>query len=93
LNSTGEEVLKGNGKVINKKGEDVTDYFLKGAYRTLDLAKRYKIKKAILKAKSPSCGKGNIYDGSFSGKLKQGNGVTTALLLKNNIQVKTEEDE
>ena len=90
LNATGIDVLEGKGIVINEKREDVTLSFREGAYKTLDIAKKYKIKKAILKAKSASCGKGYIYDGSFAGTLRKGNGVTCALLLKNNIEVKTE---
>jgi len=90
LNSTGEDVLKGKAKVINKRGEDVTSNFIKGAYKTLDIAKKYKINKAILKSKSAACGKESIYDGSFKNRLIKGNGVTCALLLKNNMKVLTE---
>lgn len=59
---------------------------------TLKLCKDNNIRKVILKAKSPSCGKGLIYDGTFSGNLIEGNGYTTQLLLDNNIEVLTEED-
>lgn len=93
LNATGEDVLNQKAKVINKKGEDVTSNFIKGAYKVLDIAKRYKISKAIFKSKSAACGKGSIYDGSFKNRLIEGNGVATALLLKNNIKVVTEEGE
>jgi uncharacterized protein YbbK (DUF523 family) len=79
-------------KVITKCGEDKTEEFLKGAEETLNLAKKHNIKMAILKAKSPSCGVNKIYDGTFSGKLIDGNGLTAELLLKNGINVITETD-
>ena len=79
-------------KVMNKNGEDVTLNFQKGAEETLRIAKLVNCKKAILKANSPSCGLGKIYDGSFSGKLIPGNGITTELLMKNGIEIITETD-
>lgn len=74
-------------KVITKDNTDVTYEYTKGAMETLNIAKKYKIKKAILKSKSPSCGKGKVYDGTFSGTLIAGNGITTDLLIKNGIEV------
>lgn len=74
-------------KVLSKTGEDVTDYFKKGADETLKLAKFFNCKLAILKEHSPSCGYGKIYDGSFSGKLVDGNGLTAELLAKNGITI------
>lgn len=76
-------------KVINNHGEDVTINFRKGAQETLELAKKLGVKKAILKAKSPSCGNGKIYDGTFTGKLIDGDGITTRLLKENGIEVIT----
>lgn len=76
-----------NGKVINKEGIDVTDNFIKGANEVLELTKKLNIKKAILKSKSPSCGKGKIYSGNFDNELIDGNGILTELLLKNGIEV------
>ncbi len=81
-----------NGKVFTKDETDVTDAFLKAAEKTLELAKKHGVKEAIFKARSPSCGKGMVYDGSFSGKLVEGTGITTELLLKNGIKVVTEEE-
>lgn len=83
--------INGN-KVINKEGEDVTKYFMDGAYKTLDIAKSLNIKKAILKQKSPSCGSGKIYDGTFSNNIIVGDGITAKLLKENNIEIITEED-
>jgi len=79
-------------RVITKSGKDATKYFEKGAKEVLKICKILKIKKAILKQKSPSCGCGKIYDGTFSGKLIKGEGATTKLLKKNKIKVFTEEN-
>ena len=79
-------------KVITKSGKDVTKFFQKGAKEVLKIAKIFKIKKAILKQKSPSCGCGKIYDRTFSGRLIKGDGITTKLLKKNKIKVFTEEN-
>ena len=75
-----------------KDGREVTSQFEKGAEETFKIARMLKIKEAILKQKSPSCGCGKIYDGTFSGKLISGNGITAALLKKNGIKVISEED-
>ncbi len=79
-------------KVFSVKGEDVTKQFENGANEVLKLAKLFGIKEAILKQRSPSCGSGTVYDGSFSKKLIDGEGVTAALLKKNGIKVISEED-
>lgn len=79
-------------KVLNSIGEDVTEAFTNGAYKALDLAKKYNCKIAILKAKSPSCGKGFIYDGTFSHSITAGNGVAAKLLMDNGIVVYTEDE-
>lgn len=76
-------------KVINNEGTDVTSNYQKGAEEALKIAKLLGIKKALLKAKSPSCGNGKIYDGTFSGTLIDGDGITTKLLKENNIEVIT----
>jgi uncharacterized protein YbbK (DUF523 family) len=91
-NGDGSMVLNGKAKVITRSGRDVTDNFIKGAKEVLRLAKKLKVKKAILKARSPSCGADKIYDGSFSGRLIDGNGVLAALLKKNGIKVYNEEN-
>jgi len=82
---------KGN-RVFAKDGKDVTSQFKRGAEETLKIAKMLKIKEAILKQKSPSCGCGEIYDGTFSGKMIKGDGVTSKLLKANGIKVISEED-
>lgn len=88
----GSDVLCGRCRVTTKEGNDVTEHFIKGAEETLKLALSCGVKKAVLKARSPSCGRGQIYDGTFSGVLKDGNGVTAELLSKNGIEVFTEEN-
>ena len=74
-------------KVIGKDGRDCTAQFEKGAEEVLRLAKMFDCDTAILKERSPSCGYGRIYDGTFSGVQTDGNGVTAALLAANGIRV------
>lgn len=88
----GMDVLYGSVKVIQKDGVEVTEAFVKGAKETLKIAKKFEVNQAILKARSPSCGMGQIYDGSFSGVSIKGDGVTAALLKSKNITVYTEEN-
>ena len=74
-------------KVYDREGRDVTCYFNKGAEIARSLVKKHHIKVAILKANSPSCGNENIYDGTFSKRLKKGKGVTVSLLEKEGVSV------
>ena len=80
------------GRVMRQDGVDVTAEFIRGAQESLMLAQLVGATKAILKSRSPSCGSEAIYDGSFSGKLIPGDGVTAALFKANGIHVITEED-
>ena len=79
-------------RLLSNAGKDVTAEYQKGAETALYLAKLNRVDFAILKANSPSCGKGIIYDGSFTGKKVPGNGVTVQLLQKNGIPVYSEEE-
>lgn len=79
-------------QVLTDKGNDVTINFKHGAETVLEICKTNHISKAIMKSKSPSCGKGMIYDGSFSRSLTPGNGITVELLIQNNIKVYTENE-
>ena len=79
-------------RVVNRAGEDVTGHFLRGAREALRLAKLYGCECAVLKERSPSCGCGRIYDGSFTGTLTDGDGVTAELLRENGITVVGESD-
>lgn len=74
-------------KVMNQEGKDVTRYFEKGAQEALELVREHNIKVAILKAKSPSCGNEEIYDGTFSKRIKKGKGITVSLLEKEGVKV------
>ena len=74
-------------RVLSRTGEDVTAQYERGAQAALALAKLYGCTAAILKERSPSCGSGTIYDGTFSGGLTAGDGVTAALLRENGIAV------
>ena len=86
------QIHNGSLTVRTKEGTDVTDEFVKGAELTLKIANAHECKLAILKANSPSCGARQIYDGSFSGKLVEGVGITADLLMKNGIAVVSEHD-
>lgn len=93
VNGTGAGVLDGKCRVLGPAGDDdVTEEFIRGAKETLSIAKECGAKVAILKARSPSCGHGMIYDGTFSGNKIAGNGVTAELLERNGLKVYTEDD-
>ena len=85
--------MQGDGCILSRPGDDKTAEFARGAEEALMLFKLTGCEAALLKARSPSCGKGMIYDGSFSGTLKPGNGVFTQKLVNEGIPVYTEEDE
>ena len=80
------------GRVFDKAGSDVTEPYSRGALAALEFARLTKCQYAVLKARSPSCGSGLIYDGSFSGRLVPGDGLTAALLKENGIAVLTPEE-
>ena len=88
----GADVLKQCARVIDRTGADVTASFIKGAKLALDLCRQHNINIAILSARSPSCGDRQIYDGSFSATLKNGSGVTAALLAGHGIRVFNQTD-
>lgn len=85
-NGDGHQVIARQTDVKAITGENVTAAFIAGAERTLALAQKYQASCALLAARSPSCGKHVIYDGSFSGVLKDGMGVTVALLEQQGIR-------
>lgn len=74
-------------RVVSKTGADVTAAYRKGAEEALRLARLFGCRKALLKERSPSCGRGQIYDGSFSGRLIPGDGVAARLLEQEGIAV------
>jgi uncharacterized protein YbbK (DUF523 family) len=80
------------GRVMTRDNTDLTDTFEKGAEEALRLALLAGCDEAILKSNSPSCGYGRVYDGTFTGKKKEGKGVFAALLEKNGIKIYTDEE-
>ena len=96
-NGSGDDVIDGKSKLYNIKGEDVTQSFVKGAHEVLQIARLYGIEDAILKQRSPSCGCGETQqmkyeNGKYVYSVVKGDGVTAALLKRNNIRIITEED-
>ena len=83
----GFDVLEGRAKVLSKDGEDNTDAFIAGAKKVLEIAKKLDVKEVILKSKSPSCGNGKIYDGSFSKKKIAGQGLLAQALSERHIRL------
>lgn len=88
----GALVLDGECSVFTSEGGDVGAAFRTGAAVTLELARTHGIRIAVLKARSPSCGNRENYDGSFSGRRVAGEGVTAALLRRNGVQVFSEDE-
>ena len=79
-------ILNGKGKIITNKGKNVTAEFIQGAEQSLQLGLGAEVKIAVLKSKSPSCGIGKIYDGSFTKILKTGDGIFAHLCHENDIE-------
>lgn len=92
IGGTADDVINGKAKIIDLSGKDITNEILTGVLYVVSAVKKMGIKSAILKTKSPTCGMGKIFDGTFSGKLIEGNGILTEALLKENIKVYTEDN-
>ncbi len=92
IGGDGSDVLNKKAKVVEPDGKDISESFIRGAEEVLKIAQLYNIKEAILKQRSPSCGSGQMYDGTFSKNLIKGDGVTTALLKKNGVKIISDED-
>ena len=88
----GADVLAGRARVVTRAGDDVTEVYVAGARIALQRAQQAGAAKAILKSRSPSCGRAQIYDGTFTRTLVEGDGVTAALLRAHGIEVVTETD-
>ncbi|MGC5343247.1 DUF523 domain-containing protein [Streptomyces sp. DT24] len=84
----GHDVLDGRARVVDDIGADVTAAFVDGARRALDVATRAGCAEALLMPRSPSCGRGTVHDGTFAGALREGDGVTAALLERHGITVR-----
>ena len=92
VGGAGNEVLDGEARVVSVGGEDVTDNYRRGASAAVEAAERSGARLAILKARSPSCGCGAIYDGTFAGRTVPGDGVTAAALKRAGLDVTSDED-
>ena len=79
-------ILNSKGRVVTNRGENVTPEFIRGAEKSLQLGLEAGVKTAVLKSKSPSCGIGKIYDGSFKKTLKTGDGIFAHLCHENDIE-------
>jgi uncharacterized protein YbbK (DUF523 family) len=84
--------LDGDARVLDSGGRDVTAQFLRGAEECLAAARLFGVAGAVLKARSPSCALGESYDGTFSGRLVRGSGVTAALLSRHGLPILSEDD-
>lgn len=89
---TGEDVLDGRALVVTRDGTDVTDAYLAGAELAVSRALKQGCTSAVLKARSPACGCGAVYDGSFTKVLRKGDGVAAAALRRAGLQVVTDEE-
>ena len=84
--------LQRDGRVVDRAGKDVTEAYRLGAEEVLELARAHRCTLAVLKERSPSCGRGQIYDGSFSGRLAPGDGTAARRLLDAGIAVLNEDE-
>jgi len=92
VDGDGTDVLEGRARVVSENGDDLTQNYLVGARNAFDAGRAAGARLAILKARSPSCGCGEIHDGTFEGGLKQGDGVTAAMFKRDGIDVVSDED-
>ncbi len=83
----GADVIAGRAKVVTQAGDDVSEFFLAGAEKALELCRQHRIDVAVLTERSPSCGSSEIYDGSFTRRTIAASGVTTAWLREHGIEV------
>lgn len=80
-----------DGRVVSETGHDATDTFERGAREVLRLVELFDARLAILKSRSPSCGRGQIYDGTFSGRVVEGDGFLARLLIQHGCTVLSDE--
>ena len=92
IDGDGDMVIDGEARVLNVRNQDFTAKYIRGAEKALRVAQKNGVSVALLKARSPSCGSKQIYDGTFLNSLKPGKGVTTALLERNGIRVLNEDE-
>jgi len=87
IGGDGHDVLRGKAEVVDTQGRSLTASFLLAAGKTLEFCRHHGANMAILTEKSPSCGSTSIYDGTFSGRRKEGVGVAAALLINSGAAV------
>jgi len=92
IGGDGLDVWEERARVLNCQGEEMTEALLSGALKCLHLCKKNNVILAVMKSNSPSCGVNSVYDGTFSKKLRPGDGVCSALLRANGIEVISEND-
>ena len=85
----GADVLAGRAQVLTQEGRSVTDAFVEGVGAVVERAHEVGATRAVLKAKSPSCGAGRVYDGTFSGTLADGDGVLAAALRRAGLEIES----
>ena len=88
----GFDVWLGKAKVMDREGNDLTEEFKQGAIKAFEELRKQQINALVLKERSPSCGSGLIYDGSFSGTRVKGTGVATAYFIQQGLAVYSEEN-
>ena len=84
--------IRPDGRVIDRTGQDRTDAFIAGAHEALRIAREHGCTHAVLKSRSPSCGLHQVYDGTFSGTIIPGRGITATLLANEGIDLSDEID-
>ncbi|RIN29785.1 DUF523 domain-containing protein [Staphylococcus succinus] len=92
IGGDGFDVLENKAKIIDNQGNDVTEEYINGAIKSLDICQIMNCSTLILKSDSPTCSSQNIYSGQFNGNKKQGVGIFSALLIKNGIQIYDEKN-
>lgn len=92
MQGSAKDILNGNAKILDNKGNDVTKQFINGAKEALNIARESNITKAILKEGSPSCGSNFVYDGTFSGNKIKGKGILAHLFEEENITIFSDEE-
>lgn len=92
LQNKAADIIAGRGKVLAHDGVDVTSQFIKGGKEALRLARMYQAKSAILKQKSPSCGSLEVHDGSATGTIIDGRGITAELFVREGIRIFDEDN-
>jgi uncharacterized protein YbbK (DUF523 family) len=92
IGGDGAEVVAGSARVRTAAGDDVTAAYIRGATAAVELARAVGATRAVLKARSPSCGAGEVYDGTFTRTVRSGPGVTAAALRAAGIDVVSDEE-